>query len=78
IDKAHFIITAGEPKAGEKLAFCTAYDKLAEVLLQLPVDVPVALFSATLPQEMLQQITKSLNLPRDLMDTFVLTTNCPN
>ncbi|KAG2137774.1 hypothetical protein BD769DRAFT_1664002 [Suillus cothurnatus] len=78
IDEAHFIITAGEPKPGKKFAFCTAYGKLAEVLLQLPVDVLVALFLATLPQEMLQRIIKSLNLPRDLMDTFMLTTNCPN
>ncbi|KAG1737135.1 uncharacterized protein EDB91DRAFT_1249783 [Suillus paluster] len=60
---------AGEPKPGEKLA---------EVLLELPVDVLVALFSATLPQDMLQQIIKSLNLPRDLTDTFMLTTNRPN
>ncbi|KAG2043871.1 hypothetical protein BDR03DRAFT_851016, partial [Suillus americanus] len=37
IDEAHFIITAGELKPGEKLAFCTAYGKLAEVPLQLPV-----------------------------------------
>jgi ATP-dependent DNA helicase RecQ len=77
IDEAHFIVTAGEPKPGEKLAFRTAYGKLAEVLLQLPVDVLVALFSATLPQEMLQRIIKSLNLPRDLTDTFMLTTKGP-
>ena len=77
IDEAHFIVTAGELKPGEKLAFRTAYGKLAEVLLQLPVDVFVALFSATLPQEMLQRIIKSLNLPRDLTDTFMLTTKGP-
>jgi len=42
IDEAHF--TAGEPKPGEKLAFRTAYGKLAEVLLHLTVDVLVTLF----------------------------------
>lgn len=78
IDEAHFIITAGEPKAGEKLAFCAAYDNLAEVLMQLPLGVPVALFSVTLPQLMLQRIIKSLNLSTDITDTFMLTTNRPN
>ncbi|KAG2050293.1 hypothetical protein BDR06DRAFT_866293, partial [Suillus hirtellus] len=58
--------------------FYAAYGKLAEVLLQLPVDVPVALFLATLPQPILQRIMKSLNLLKDLTDTFMLTTNRPN
>ncbi|KAG1763497.1 hypothetical protein EDD22DRAFT_952349 [Suillus occidentalis] len=53
VDEAHFIIMAGEPKAGEKLAFRAAYGNLADVLVQLPLGVPVALFSATLPQLML-------------------------
>lgn len=78
VDEAHFIITAGEPKLGEKLAFRTAYSKLAEVLLQLPVGIPVALFSATLPQAILHRIIKSLNLLTDMTDTLLLTTNRPN
>jgi uncharacterized protein (UPF0128 family) len=36
VNEAHFIITAGELKAGEKFAFHAAYGKLAEVLVQLP------------------------------------------
>ncbi|KAG0697913.1 hypothetical protein DFH29DRAFT_1020596, partial [Suillus ampliporus] len=69
---------AGEPKAGEKLAFRAAYGNLAEVLVQLPLGVPVALFSATLSQLILQRIIKSLNLSKDITDTFMLTTNRPN
>ncbi|KAG1750538.1 P-loop containing nucleoside triphosphate hydrolase protein [Suillus paluster] len=75
IDKAHFIITAGEAQIGEKLPFRPAYGKLAEVLIQLPVDVPVALFSATLPLQTLEKVLKSLNLPRDKMDVIKLSTN---
>ncbi|KAG1898295.1 uncharacterized protein F5891DRAFT_1190964 [Suillus fuscotomentosus] len=65
IDEAHFISTAGEAQAGEKIPFHAAYSKLAEVLIQLPIDVPVALFSATLPQLILQRIENSLKLSSD-------------
>ena len=49
VDEAHFIVTSGEAHTGEKLPFRAAYGKLAEVLIELPVSVPVALFSATPP-----------------------------
>ncbi|KIK40277.1 hypothetical protein CY34DRAFT_107835 [Suillus luteus UH-Slu-Lm8-n1] len=78
IDEAHFIITAREPKAGKELVFRVAYGNITEVLVQLLLEVPVALFSATLPQLMLKQIIKSLNLSMDITDTFMLTTNRPN
>src|ERR1700693_2328340 len=55
IDEAHFIVTAGEAQISEKLPFRPAYRKLAEVLIQLPMDVPVALFSTTLPLQTLEK-----------------------
>ncbi|KAG2155301.1 uncharacterized protein EDB93DRAFT_1264911 [Suillus bovinus] len=78
VDKAHFIVTAGEAQIGKKLPFHPAYRKLTEVLIQLPVDVPVALFSATLPPQTLEKVLKSLNLLHDKMDIIKLSTNRPN
>jgi len=75
VDEAHFIVTAGEAQTGKKLPFHAAYGKLAEVLIQLPVSVPVTLFSATLPPVTLEKVLKSLNLPPDKMDIIKLSTN---
>ncbi|KAG1762232.1 hypothetical protein EDD22DRAFT_953314 [Suillus occidentalis] len=73
--EVHFISTAGEAQLGEKVLFHAAYGKLAEVLIQLPIDIPVALFLATLPQLILQWIEDSLKLSSDAMDKIMLTTN---
>jgi superfamily II DNA helicase RecQ len=78
VDEAHFIVTAGEAQTNEKLPFRAAYGKLAKVLIQLPVGVPVALFSVTLPTVTLEKVFKSLNLPLDRMDILKLSTNHPN
>ncbi|OAX30832.1 hypothetical protein K503DRAFT_704748 [Rhizopogon vinicolor AM-OR11-026] len=59
VDEPHSIVTAGDAHTDEKLPFRAAYGKLAEVLIQLPVSIPVALFSATLPPVMLEKVLQS-------------------
>lgn len=78
-DEAHFIVTSGEPDK-EGNVFRPEYSKGFEILLRLATGTPCAIFSATMPPKVKEQILMSLRIPSDPSKTrFIsLSTNRPN
>lgn len=78
-DEAHFIVTAGEPDK-EGNVFRPEYARGYDLLIRLRAGTPCTLFSATMPQMILDKVMKSLRLPTSTSKTTYLnlTTNRPN
>ena len=78
-DEAHFIITSGQPDK-EGNVFRTEYSKGYEIRIRLPLDIPCAIFSATMSQEITTKILNSLRISVNNSNTsFIrLTTNRRN
>lgn len=78
-DEAHFIVTCGHPDI-EGNIFRYEYSKGYEIRLRLTAGTPCALYSATMPPRIRDQIFRSLRLSSDPCQTslITLTTNRPN
>ena len=60
-DEAHFIVTSGSPDK-EGNVFRIEYSKGYEVRIRLPLDIPCAIFSATMSQDVMNKILASLRI----------------
>ena len=78
-DEAHFIVTSGQPDK-EGNIFRSEYSKGYEIRIRLPLDIPCAIFSATMSQEVIKQILTSLRISVNNSNiSFIrLTTNRKN
>ena len=78
-DEAHFIVTSGSPDK-EGNVFRVEYSKGYELRIRLPLNIPCAIFSATMSQEVTDKILASLRIPSDPSETnfILLTTNRSN
>ncbi|KAJ7280832.1 P-loop containing nucleoside triphosphate hydrolase protein [Mycena rebaudengoi] len=79
IDEAHFIATTGIAEKKNKGPFRPAYSDLGErVRVHLPTATSCAAYSATMPPDVINTVTRTLRMEPQKLVTLKLTTNRPN
>ncbi|KAJ7866879.1 hypothetical protein B0H13DRAFT_1636442 [Mycena leptocephala] len=78
IDEAHFIATAGQAN-GDDAAFRPAFADLRERLrVHLPATTPCTAYSASMPPQIMNLLTKTLRMTPEKTIKLELSTNRPN
>ncbi|KAJ7177298.1 P-loop containing nucleoside triphosphate hydrolase protein [Mycena crocata] len=79
IDEGHFISTVGQPTQDSSVAFRPAFSDLGERLrIHLPASTPCAVYSASMPPDVIELIMKTLRMAPEKTVKLELCTNRPN